>query len=79
MLVSIDEIIHNGCVMAITSNFFMANIIFGMNKGLTMLIVLKNLLAQFVCPSPKIWDIIEKGFIGRPLSLSTEEKMNDER
>ena len=60
MFVSIDEIIHNGCVMAIISNFFMANIIFGMNKGLTMLIVLKNLLAQFVFPSPKIWDIIEK-------------------
>ena len=74
-----DEIIHNGCVMAIISNFFMANIIFGMNKGLTMLIVLKNLLALFVCSSPKIWDIIEKGFVGRPLSLSTEEKTNDER
>jgi hypothetical protein len=56
MLVSIDEIIH----IAITSNFFMANIIFGMNKGLPMLIVLNNLLAQFVRPSPKIWDIIEK-------------------
>ena len=39
----------------------------------------EKFIALFVCSSPKIWDIIEKGFIGCPLSLSTEEKTNDER
>ena len=28
-----------------------------------------NLLAQFICPSSKVCDIIEKGFIGRPQSV----------
>ena len=48
-----------------------------MDKGLTtskwMLIVwlkipqmTQNLFAQFVCPSPKVLDFNEKGFIGRP-------------
>ena len=26
----------------------------------------QNLSAQFVCPSPKVLDFNEKGFIGRP-------------
>ena len=26
----------------------------------------QNLYAQFVCPSPKVWNFDEKGFIGRP-------------
>ena len=26
----------------------------------------QNLSAQFVCPSPKVWDFNEKGFIDRP-------------
>jgi hypothetical protein len=25
----------------------------------------QNLSAQFVCPSPKVWDFKKKGFIGR--------------
>ena len=30
----------------------------------------QNLSAQFVCPSPKVQDFNEKGFIGRPLSVT---------
>jgi hypothetical protein len=26
----------------------------------------QNLSSQIVCPSPKVWDFNEKGFIGRP-------------
>jgi hypothetical protein len=26
----------------------------------------QNLSAQFVCPSPKVWDFDRKGFFGRP-------------
>jgi hypothetical protein len=48
-----------------------------MDKGLTVpkwvLIVLpkntqmtQNLSAQFVCPSPKVWDFNKKSFIVRP-------------
>ena len=48
-----------------------------MDKGLTvtkwvLIVWLKipqmpqNLSAQFVCPSPKVLDFNEKGFIGRP-------------
>ena len=31
--------------------------------------MLQNLSAQFVCPSPKVWDFNKKGFIGRPQSV----------
>ena len=27
--------------------------------------MLQNVSAKFVCPSPKVWDFDEKGFIGR--------------
>ena len=29
----------------------------------------QNLSAQFVCLSPKVWDTLKKGFIGRPQSV----------
>ena len=29
----------------------------------------QNIPAQFVCPSPKVWDFNEKGFIERPQSV----------
>ena len=37
-----------------------------MDTGLTVPQMPQNLSAQIVCPSPKVWNFDEKGFIVRP-------------